>query len=347
MSADPSSNDLPPDGRSAEHLPYGVDTIVIPFTRSAPQWRRLPVRGFGGYEWVKGPYPPDHVGQGYDVWERQLASGLKDARLTSTELVLSALQSLRQDFPSFRPHNVGTAAAAVAGNANLDGGASNGATVPDQAAALASSPPPGASPPIGASAAATAEVGTAAGAAAANVDRLKDPTAPVPVVDDQGKPVLIPDGPFKGQQMLRPAGLDPHFFVNQGIADKSRYDALLHTANPYGGNDAGPAWVLREFMQMRKFRQGGEWDAQRVGGRYHAEYVDYATVAIGLYAASLGMSRDLILRVQALYAMLNSKFDPEAKRDETYTHLPHRNVANTDLGYQLYQSGQIRAASGP
>lgn len=147
--------------------------------------------------------------------------------------------------------------------------------------------------------------------------------------------------------MLRPVGLDPRFFVNQGIADKSRYDALRHIANPYGGNDAGPAWVLREFMQLRKFRQGGEWDAQRVGGRYHAEYVDYATVAIDLYAASLGMSRNLILRVQDLYATANSRFDPVAKRDETYAHLPHRNVANTDLGYRLYQSGQILAASGP
>jgi len=34
-------------------------------------------------------------------------------------------------------------------------------------------------------------------------------------------------------------------------------------------------------------------------------------------------------------------------RGKTYAHLPHRNVANTDLGYHLYQSGLIRAAAKP
>jgi len=63
ISDDPSSKDLPPEGRSADHLPYGVDTIVIPFTWSGPQRRRLPWRRFGGYKWVTGPYPPDYVGQ--------------------------------------------------------------------------------------------------------------------------------------------------------------------------------------------------------------------------------------------------------------------------------------------
>ena len=290
-----------------------MDTIVIPFTWSKP--RR------------QGPDPMERVGQGYAEARRQLEQALRDARLTSREIALSALESLRGDFPSFRPHGAGTAAAADAGGGSPDNGPGNGVTVPDQAAASA---------------------GTAAGAAtAAEVDKPQDPTAPVPVVDDQGNPVPIPEGPYKGRQMLRPAGLDPHFFVKQGIADKSRYDALRHIANPYGGNDAGPAWVVREFMQLRKFRQGGEWDAQRVGGKYHDEYVDYATVAIGLYAASMGMSRDMILRVQDLYATVNSRFDPKAERAETYTHLLHRNVANTDLGYHLYQSGLIRDAAKP
>ena len=117
---------------------------------------------------------------------------------------------MRETSFGVHPRDAAKTAAAVGGS-----GASNGATVPDQtAAALASSLPPGASPPNGVGTATTAEAGVAAGAAAVNVDKLKDPTAPVPVVDDQGKPVLIPDGPFKGQQMLRPAGLDPHFFVN-------------------------------------------------------------------------------------------------------------------------------------
>lgn len=173
--------------------------------------------------------------------------------------------------------------------------------------------------------------------------------APVPVADDQGRPVLIPEGPNKGQQMLHPAGLDPHFFVNQRITDKGYYDALINhpTPNPYSGDGTGPAILSRELMQLSKLNQGGEWDAQRVGGKYHPEYVDYATVAIGLYAASSGMSRDEMLRIQDAFAAGESRYPPDTVMDKTYTHLPVRNVANTDLGFQPYQSGGIHAAAGP
>ena len=37
----------------------------------------------------------------------------------------------------------------------------------------------------------------------------------------------------------------------------------------------------------------------------------------------------------------------KTKLDKTYTYLPVRNVANTDLGFQLYQSGGIHAAAEP
>jgi len=169
----------------------------------------------------------------------------------------------------------------------------------------------------------------------------------MPVLDDQGNPVLIPAGPDKGQQMLRPARLDPHFYVNQGTADKSYYDALINNPAPdsYGG--AGPAILSRELMQLYKLRQGGVWDAQRAGGKNYPDYVDYATVAIGLYAASSGVSHDEILRMQDAYAARYSSYSPDIAMDKTYTPLPFRNVANTDLGFQLYQSGGIHAAAGP
>jgi hypothetical protein len=38
---------------------------------------------------------------------------------------------------------------------------------------------------------------------------------------------------------------------------------------------------------------------------------------------------------------------PKSEMDKTYTHLPVRNVANTDLGFRLYQSGGIHAAAWP
>lgn len=74
--------------------------------------------------------------------------------------------------------------------------------------------------------------------------------------------------------------------------------------------------------------------------------MDYATVAIGLYASS-GISREEILRVQDAYAAEYSRYPPDTVMDKTYTHLPVRNVANTDLGFQLYQSSGIHAAAKP
>ena len=128
-----------------------------------------------------------------------------------------------------------------------------GATAPDPAAAtLAGSLPSGASPLTDAGTTATAGAGAAEGAAAG---KPHDPAAPVPVVDDQGRPVLIPEGPLKGQRMLRPAALAPHFFVKQGTADKSDYDALINNLNPnpFGGDDAGLGFLSREIMQLSKF----------------------------------------------------------------------------------------------
>ncbi len=362
----------PPGDRPADYLPYGVDTIVIPFTWSGPQRRRLPWRRFGGNKGVTGPgpYPPRYVGQSAAIAERNFARALRDAQQTSTELAPSALQTLRGSSHNFYPHDAGTAAAAgatapstqavrikaaadagLSGGSGADGGwgssASNtegfGATAPDQASAiLASSPLSGASPPTDAGTAATAD----AGAAAAGVDKPNDPTAPVPVFDDQGRPVLIPAGPDKGKQMLRPARLDPHFLINQGTADRSYYDALTHS--PVSDNGGADLAILSlELMQLYKLKQGGEWDAQRAGGKNYPDYVDYATVAIGLYAASSGIPRDEILRAQDAYAARYSRYPPDTVMDKTYTHLPFRNVANTDLGFQLYRSGGIHAAAGP
>jgi len=205
----------------------------------------------------------------------------------------------------------------LSGSSGADGGWGSpdsdtegfGTTVPDQATAiLASSTPSGASPPTDAGIAATADAGVAGGAATAAVRKPNDPIETVPVVDDQGNPILIPDGPYKGKPMLRPAGLDPHFFVNQGTTDKSYYGALINnpSPNPLGGGGAGPAILPREFMQLSKFNQGGEWDVPRVGGKFHPEYVDYATVAIGLYTASSGISRDEILCIQDAFRSKNS-----------------------------------------
>lgn len=84
-------------------------------------------------------------------------------------------------------------------------------------------------------------------------------------------------------------------------------------------------------------RPAGEW-ARRI-----RQYVDYATVAIGLYGASAGLPVDQILTVENEYARRNSLY-PGQKKDKTYPFLPERNVANTRLGYDLYDSGRIGRA---
>lgn len=370
VSGDPLSMDLPPEGRSAGHLPYGVDTIRLriswpaaPASRgyNGRMWRMRPLRGWTGAARqdapgadegtgdrdglaVTGPgHAPTFPEQGQVVPANQAVEGGGPA----SEL-LAAFRALRAGALQGRGPTAKEADAGLSGGSGADGGwgssASNtegfGATAPDQATAmLASSPLSGASPPTDAGTAATADAGAAdaraaKGAAAAGVGKPNDPTAPVPVFDDQGRPVLIPKGPYEGQQMLRPARLDPHFFVNQGTADRSYYDALTNNAvSDNGGADL--AILSLELMQLYKLKQGGVWDAQRAGGKNYPEYVDYATVAIGLYAASSGVSRDEILRMQDAYAARYSRYSPGTDMDKTYTHLPVRNVANTDLGFQL------------
>ncbi len=115
--------------------------------------------------------------------------------------------------------------------------------------------------------------------------------APVPFVDDQSKPVLDE----KGQQMLWPAGLDRHFFVKQGVQDRKTEDEMTQYGADNGGG--GAAAIGYETGALANFRRGGPWDAQRIGGQYHPEYVNYATVAIGLYAAANGIARNEILHL--------------------------------------------------
>jgi len=94
-------------------------------------------------------------------------------------------------------------------------------------------------------------------------------------------------------------------------------------------------------VDLSNFRQGGAWDAQRVGRKFHKEFVDDATVNIGLYGAAAGITQGQLLSVQDSYAALQSHFSPGTKMDAVYVHLPERNVQNTKLGYELFNSGRI------
>jgi hypothetical protein len=159
---------------------------------------------------------------------------------------------------------------------------------------------------------------------------------PVLFRDDMGAEVLGPDG----KPMMRPADprMDPHFFVNQGLKDKKAELALLLLGGP-GGE---PAKLAYQAIELCHFDRWYPWDAQRINHTFHPEFVDYATVAIGLYAAASGIPEDEILTVQNIRAR-DSHFDPGQKMDDTYTHLRTANVENTHRGYELYRQHKIAA----
>jgi hypothetical protein len=145
----------------------------------------------------------------------------------------------------------------------------------------------------------------------------------------------------KGQPMMPPAGLDPHFFVSEGLKDKEIMNELRLSAKT--GEAAALAYLGKQLLH---FYQWNAWDARRVGGSFDPKFVDYATVIIGLYAAALGLSRAEILHIEDLVAR-GSDYKDNPKKDSTYRHLPERNVHNTDRGYLLYQSGRVAPSSKP
>ncbi len=146
---------------------------------------------------------------------------------------------------------------------------------------------------------------------------------PVPLLDGEGKPVFSKDEKGNAVQVMRPAGIDPKFFIMRG--------AQGDPADETGGYAVG-----KLTRDLPKFWQGHEWDVQRVGG-WHKEFVDYSTIAIGLYGAAAGIPEELMLRAEDVYAWRKSDFATE-KRDAAHTHLAERNVENTHIGYELYRS---------
>jgi RHS repeat-associated protein len=136
----------------------------------------------------------------------------------------------------------------------------------------------------------------------------------VPFTDDSGNPILD----NAGNPMQRPGGFDPHYFTSQGAADGQAQGAL----------------------NLPNFRIGGPYDAQRIGGANQSNFVDFANVAIGLYASGAGLSQPGVLSVANGYAAVKSNFVNQPM-DPIYTHLRAANVFDIKLGFSLQQSGAI------
>ena len=121
-------------------------------------------------------------------------------------------------------------------------------------------------------------------------------------------------------------------FVQAGLELKDELSGVMQLGTP------GLALALLTD-RLSRFRQNGAWDAERYHGQYVDDYSDYATMAIGLYMAAAGVPLQLSLASQAAYAVMNSNH--EGPKHWFYTSLPLRNVRNTEIGYELYQSGRI------
>ena len=154
---------------------------------------------------------------------------------------------------------------------------------------------------------------------------------PVLMVDGKGAPVIN----SKGEQILRPAYLDPQIFACAGENMRP---------NTKGKSLLGLLITDELRNEMGNFAHYGPWDAQRIHPNLFVEgYRSYATIAIGIYMAAAGISRDKCLEIQNLYAWKNSHFNEPM--DSEYTSLPVANVENTIIGYDLYESGRIKCGT--
>ena len=83
-------------------------------------------------------------------------------------------------------------------------------------------------------------------------------------------------------------------------------------------------------------------DAERFDGNYVRDYHDYANVAIGVFMAAAGVSREDDLAITSAYAAALSTLGQDESRDEVYSHLAKQDVADNLKDYGLYESGRIR-----
>jgi hypothetical protein len=129
-----------------------------------------------------------------------------------------------------------------------------------------------------------------------------------------------------GNPALIPAGFDIKWVLQAAEGDKNQETNLGRTVST--------------DIDLAKLGRGGAWDLQRLSGKFDPRFIDSATILIGMYAAARGISRNDILNIENNVAR-TSKYAKGTPMDSTYTHLPARNVTNTDIGMRLVQSGAI------
>lgn len=147
-------------------------------------------------------------------------------------------------------------------------------------------------------------------------------SAASPLTDKDGNVVIG----GAGKIVLLPNGIELSKFAQAG------------QLQAFYGRYGGAYGIL--LSDLGRFNRGNSWDLQRLDGHFDPRFIDAATIAIGVYAASANMKIDTILSIQDVIAK-TSTYPAKTRMDDTYTHLPLRNVINTQIGYDLVKNGQF------
>jgi hypothetical protein len=172
------------------------------------------------------------------------------------------------------------------------------------------------------------------------------PKHPVQFVDSSGEPILDD----QGNPILRPADRPPELYAQAGLAANALpvkihqfIQATQAAANGLLKPNALIEMAAEVASELYPFTHGGALDAERFDSNYVRDYRHYTSIATGIFAAASGVDLDEFLSVVDAYAALKSKFSPNEKMDERYTHSAKQDVDDTIRGYRLYQSGRIRS----
>jgi hypothetical protein len=174
------------------------------------------------------------------------------------------------------------------------------------------------------------------------VDSSKQPE---PFLDRSNQPILDD----KGNQILRPADLPPETYVQAGLAAKSSNladymhdlaQAIRGDPNALQNPDTRELTIAMVAAALLPFAHGGSLDAERFDFNYVRDYRHYTSIALGVYMAAAGVSKEDMLAIADFYAGIFSTF--HERPDPNYPHSTKQDIQDNLRGYELYETGHIR-----
>ncbi len=174
------------------------------------------------------------------------------------------------------------------------------------------------------------------------------PKHPEQFVDSSGQPIRDDHG----NQILRPADLPPEAYVQAGLAAKSRDLAdAMHELTELARGHANITALQDEIgridalsvavaSELLPFVHAGSFDAERFDNYYVCDYRHYTSIALGIFMAAAGVSKEDMLTIADDYAADFSTFHEQP--DGSYTHSTKQDIQDNLRGYDLYESGRIR-----